>query len=126
MSPDHYSSSIRQTSTPLGLISPHRKIDQKTQRNTATNAADRNEVVFGLLYRPDCTKRKEHNQSPSTSHHRHSSCTTVETKASSVIDENPKSECKYEKIKSLNNRIQTAKYFDNLVALLDEAARGLE
>ena len=120
-----HSPSNRQVSTPLLL-------------DKRSNFTVKDRGVFGILYCLDCTKRKTANQTYKNPY-RHSSFSPEVTKDSvntelNIIDESPKNELKqfdealanYREGKSAANKtIETEKYFDNLVALIEEAAMGL-
>ena len=118
-----HSLSNRQVSTPLLL-------------DKGSNSTVEDRGVFGTLYRPHCTKRKTANQTYKTSY-RHSSFNPEVTKDSvntelNIIDESPKNELKqfdeaFTKYKEgkADDKIDTEKYFDNLVAFIEEAAEGL-
>ena len=93
--------------------------------------------VFATLHRPDCTIRNKDKQATKTSSYRHSSYNpVVKTDAVirklDIIGESPKNElkqfdeafAKYKEGKP-DDRIDTEKYFDNLVAFIEESARGL-
>jgi len=98
--------------------------------------------VFRTLYRPDCIKGRagKTKQTSSPNCFRHSSYNPVieiNTVSANLdtIEESPKTELKqfdeafaeYKDGKCGNIKVgETDKYFDNLVALIEEAARGLE
>ena len=130
MSPGQYSSCSRWTSSPTQHNHSHQR---REDLNTPVDGG-----VFGTLYCPDTIKRRPRIQTPAPVSHRHSSYNPVGTKDIvtidlCTIDESPKIElkqfdeafAKYKEGKSANTRIETEKYFDNLVEFIEEAAKGL-
>eukprot|EP00092_Neocalanus_flemingeri_P023281 GFUD01025243.1.p1 GENE.GFUD01025243.1~~GFUD01025243.1.p1 ORF type:complete len:337 (+),score=110.73 GFUD01025243.1:60-1070(+) len=149
ISPDTRSSAalspcMMKTSTPILHNTPqHRRKPTTTPLGRDNHTPVKDRGVFNTLYRPDSVKRNTAmlGQTTAKISYQHSSYNPAVNISDTVtgdldtIDESPKTELKqfdeaFTKYKegSLDklSAFGTDKYFDNLVALIEEAARGLE
>jgi len=122
---DLRSPSLRLTSTPI-----------KQQRGDYVKTGGSG-GVFQTLYCPQTVKRRH--PTPTKLSYRHSSYTPHLTRDTgtedlSIIEESPKIElkqfdeafAKYKARETSSNRIETEKYFDNLLVFLSEVTKGLD
>ena len=130
---DLHSPSVRLTSTPVRLTStPVKQEDLKTRINHGVTGG-----VFQTLFCPQTVRRRH--LTPTKLSHRHSSYNPVVSRDQmavdlSTIEESPKIElkqfdeafAKYKERKSRSSRIETEKYFDNLLVFLSEVTKGLD
>jgi len=126
---DLRSPALRLTSTP---IKQQKGEEIKTGRGSGGSGG-----VFQTLYCPQTVKRRQH--IPAKLSYRHSSYNPLLTREFvtedlSTIEESPKIElkqfdeafAKYKARESPGNRIETEKYFDNLLVFLSEITKGLD
>jgi len=126
---DLRSPSLRLTSTPIK--------QQRGDHNKTELTAGCSGGVFQTLYCPQTVKRRH--PAPTKLSYRHSSYNPHPTRDTvtedlSTIEESPKIElkqfdeafAKYKSRETPSNRIETEKYFDNLLFFLSEVTKGLD